>query len=116
MDSNTHSTQPPGPAPAGHLDDLAELTVVTDRLAAQDLDRLSDAVRAQRVLQLRQLLDRLEGHWLKELAGSTAAAQPAPNKARRSGRPRPGSGIGCAWGPGRRAAPSGPPEPCSGDR
>ena len=64
MDSNTHSTQPPSPAP----DDLAALTVVLDRLAAQDLDRFPDAVLAERVLQLRRLLDRLDGHWLKELA------------------------------------------------
>jgi Domain of unknown function (DUF222)/HNH endonuclease len=72
MDSNTHSTDPPGPAPAGHLDDLAALTVVLDRLAARDLDGLSDAVRAERVLELRRLLDRLEGQWLKELAGVDA--------------------------------------------
>src|ERR687898_2043205 len=72
MDSNTHSNQPPGPPPPGHLDDLAELTAVLDRLAARDLDRLSDAVRAERVLQLRRLVDRLEGQWLKELAGLDA--------------------------------------------
>jgi hypothetical protein len=34
MDSNTHSNQPPGPPPPGHLDDLAGLT------AALDLDSL----------------------------------------------------------------------------
>src|SRR5918995_3604496 len=69
MDSNTHSTPPPGRHPDGQPDDLAELTVVLDRLAAQDLDRLSDAARAERVLGLRRLVDRLEGQWLKELAG-----------------------------------------------
>jgi hypothetical protein len=72
MDSNTYSTQVPGPPPAGHLDDLAELTAVLDRLAAQDLDRLSDGVRAERVLALRRLVDRLDGLWLKELAGVDA--------------------------------------------
>jgi hypothetical protein len=69
MDSNTHSAQPPGPPPAGHLDDLAELTAALDRLAARDQDGLPDAVRAERVLQLRRLVDRLDGLWLKELAG-----------------------------------------------
>ncbi len=39
-----------------------------DRLAAQDLAGLPDAVWAERVLALRRLVDRLEGHWLKELA------------------------------------------------
>src|SRR5215207_7714761 len=62
MDSNTHSTPPPGRHPDGQPDDLAALR------AAEDLDGLSDAVRAQRVLVLRQLVDRLEGQWLKELA------------------------------------------------
>jgi Domain of unknown function (DUF222)/HNH endonuclease len=69
MDSNTHSTQAPSPRSAGHLDDLAELAVALDRLAARDLDGLSDAVRAERVLVLRRLADRIEGQWLKELAG-----------------------------------------------
>jgi Domain of unknown function (DUF222)/HNH endonuclease len=78
MDSNTHSNQPPGPQPAGHPDDLAELadlaelTQLLDRLATRDLDRLSDRVRAQRVLVLRGQRDRLDGQWLKELAGVDA--------------------------------------------
>src|ERR671912_465540 len=67
MDSNTHSTQPPSQKP--EPDWLAALAMVADQLAAQDLNRLSDAARAERVLRLRQLVDRLEGQWLKELAG-----------------------------------------------
>jgi hypothetical protein len=51
---------------------LAALAAVADQLASQDLDRLSDGVRADRVLQLRRLVDRLEGQWLKELAGLDA--------------------------------------------
>ena len=48
------------------------LATAVEDLAAQDLGGLTDAVRAERVLELRQLLDRLEGHWLKELAGVDA--------------------------------------------
>src|SRR5919107_5640487 len=97
MDSNTHSTQPPEPLghpePLGPLErpeppelperpgwreppelpeDLAELAAVVDKLAGQDLDRLSGPVRAQRTQGLRWLVDRLEGQWLKELAGVDA--------------------------------------------
>ena len=60
MDSNTHSTG--GPKRLGAL--AAEL----QELAAQDPDRLSDATLAERVRVLRQLAERLEGHWLGELA------------------------------------------------
>src|SRR5829696_6332921 len=68
MDSNTYSTQPPSPPPPGHLDDLAELRAVVEELAAQDLGLLADAALAAQVLELRRLLDRLEGHWLHQLA------------------------------------------------
>src|SRR5918994_5749184 len=68
MDSNTHSTDPPGRQPGG----LAALRAVVEELAAEDLDGLSDAVRAQRVLELRQLVDGLEGQWLNERAGVDA--------------------------------------------
>jgi hypothetical protein len=61
MDSNRSSvTQPDG---------LGPLTAAVDALAAQDLTALPDAEAAQRVLVLRRLLDRLEGQWLRELAG-----------------------------------------------
>src|SRR5215212_10886265 len=82
MDSNTDSAQPPqppgppGPPEGPELpalpDDLAGLAAVVDELADQDLDRLSDRVRAERVQGLRWLVDRLEGQWLKELAGVDA--------------------------------------------
>jgi hypothetical protein len=65
MNSNTHSTGQSARRPDG----LAALATAVEELAGQDLDRLPDAVRAERVLELRRLLDRLEGHWLKELAG-----------------------------------------------
>ena len=68
MDSNTYSTGPSFGAPGG----LAALTVAVDGLAAQDLDGLADTVRAERVLVLRRLVDRLEGHWLRELAAVDA--------------------------------------------
>src|SRR5512132_273010 len=111
MDSNTHSIRPADPLPA--------LTAAVDGLAAQELHGLPDAVRAERVLQLRRLLDRLEGHWLNELAavdaggaagaeedvqaGSTAGWAPQP----------PADGRGCGQQPttGRRPHRTGPPHP-----
>ncbi|MDP9208305.1 MAG: hypothetical protein M3O65_07365, partial [Actinomycetota bacterium] len=72
MDSNTHSTGQPGHQPAEHPDDLATLTAALDRLNARDLEGLSDGVRAERALALRGMVDRLEGQWLKELAGVDA--------------------------------------------
>jgi hypothetical protein len=56
---------PPLVSPVG----LRQLAAAVDQLAAQDLHLLSDAHAAQRVLVLRRLLDRLEGQWLRELAG-----------------------------------------------
>src|SRR5215212_455890 len=64
MDSNTHSD--------GSPDGLTALAAAVEQLAAQDLGGLSDAVRAERVLVLRRLPDRLEGHWLAELAAVDA--------------------------------------------
>jgi hypothetical protein len=72
MDPNTHSTSQSTRRAAGPPDNLAMLTAALDGLAAQDLERLTDTVLAERVLALRQLVDRLEGHWLKELAGVDA--------------------------------------------
>src|SRR5918995_4931852 len=72
MDSNTHSTQPPGPPPGGPPPRLASLTAAVEELAAQDLDRLDDAALANQVLELRGLVDRLEGQWLQQLAGVDA--------------------------------------------
>src|SRR5678815_2282542 len=72
MDSNTHSIRAPGGQPDARWDGLAVLAEAVDGLAAQDLDGLVDSVRAERVLELRRLVDRLEGHWLKELAGVDA--------------------------------------------
>ena len=66
MESNTHSPQP------SDRDWLAALVVVTDGLTTQNLDQLPDLVRAERVPVLRGLVDRLEGQWLKELAGVDA--------------------------------------------
>jgi hypothetical protein len=88
MDSNTHSTRPPTSHPTGLADGLAALAAAVEDLAAQELHGLTDAVRAERVLALRRLLDRLEGHWLQELAAVDARGaagadhdQPAPSTA-----------------------------------
>ena len=103
MDSNIHSTQgpvesagqqstrPPTPPP----DDLAELTALLDRMAARDLERLPDAVRAERVQGLRPLADRLEGQWLKELAGVDAHGAAGPRRGCSSAPPPAGCGPGC---------------------
>ena len=69
MDSNTHSGQPPADALD---DDLELLAAAAARIAARDLGRLPDAVRAERVKAFRRLLDGLEGQWLNELAGVDA--------------------------------------------
>jgi hypothetical protein len=61
MDSNTYSM----PAPGG----LDRLTAAVDELATQDLDALPDSEAARRVLVLRGLIERLEGVFLRELAG-----------------------------------------------
>jgi hypothetical protein len=72
MDSNTHSTSSATESATGPTDGLAALEAAVDDLAAQDLDGLPDGVRAERTLVLRRLVDRLEGHWLSELAGVDA--------------------------------------------
>jgi Domain of unknown function (DUF222) len=69
MNSNTYSTR----RPAGRRDGLAALAAAVDGLAAEDLVGLPDAVRVERVLELRRLLDRLEGRWLNELASVDAS-------------------------------------------
>jgi hypothetical protein len=61
MNPNTHSAQQPG--------GLDRLAAVVEQLAGEDLDALPDAEAARRVLVLRGLIERLEGHWLRELAG-----------------------------------------------
>jgi hypothetical protein len=61
MDPNTHSSEWPG--------GLDRLVAVVDELATENLDALPDAEAAQRVLILRGLIERLEGQWLRELAG-----------------------------------------------
>ena len=92
MDANTHSIRDPGGRPARPSaepsDGLAALAAAVDQLAAQELDGLPDPVRAERVLGLRRLLDRLEGQWLQELAAVDARGaagadhgQPAPSTA-----------------------------------
>ncbi|HYN17636.1 MAG TPA: DUF222 domain-containing protein, partial [Actinomycetes bacterium] len=60
MKSNTHSTRRP--------DRLKALAAAVDGLAVEDLGRLTDAALAEQVLELRRLLDRMEGVWLQQLA------------------------------------------------
>jgi hypothetical protein len=64
MDSNTHSTSRSASAPAGLSGLVAELQGLVD----QGVGGLADGALAERVMALRGLVDRLEGHWLGELA------------------------------------------------
>jgi Domain of unknown function (DUF222) len=80
MESNTHSTRTPGW--------LTALETEVKELPGQDRSGLGDASRAEGILALRGLLDRLEGVWLQELAavdahGAAGAeqGQPAPSTA-----------------------------------
>ena len=67
-----------------------------DQLATEDLDGLPDAAVAEQTLALRQLLDRLDGQWLKELAGVDARGRPGPKTTWRLAPPPPGR-AGRLW-------------------
>jgi uncharacterized protein DUF222 len=109
MEPNIHSTEHPTrpsaghPAghPAGPPDDLAALVAAVDGLAAQDLTGLPDAVRAERVLVLRRLLDRLKATGWPSWPPWTPVGRPAPKPAWRRTRPPAGCGPGWGWAPGR---------------
>ena len=105
MESNTHSVKPAA--------SLTALAAVVNDLAAQELDGLSDAVRAERVLVLRRLVDRLEGQWLNELAGVDARGPPALKTASRSAPPPAGFGPASTQVPAPPAVGFVPPGPCS---
>ena len=79
MDSNTHSTSTPAGTPRG----LSAVVADLQGLADQDRDGLADAARAERVMALQVLADRLHGQILAELAdldarGAAGAEQGAP--------------------------------------
>ena len=113
MDSNTHSTPQLGRRPGG----LATLAAAVDELAAQDLDGLNDVALAERVLVLRRLVDRLEGHWLKELAAVDARGAAGAEQDQQAGstaawlrtRLRLGAGAAAERGPDRPGPVPRPP-------
>src|SRR5512133_1722068 len=125
MDSNTHSAR----GPARRSDGLAELTAAVDDLAAQDLGGLPDAVRAERVLELRGLLDRprvcpdrpgpvprpvgCDGPGVDRRPAGTRPCQRARRRHPRPGRPHLGRGRAGAGGGG---PPPGPSPPAPGGR
>ena len=101
MDSNTHSTSPPAGLPA--------LVAELQELAAQDPDGLPDGARAERVLGLRGLMDRLEGQWLAELAAVDARGAAGAEQGLRPARPPPGCAARLRMGAGAAAS-------CGADR
>src|SRR5512133_2960266 len=105
MDLNTYSAVPE--------DGLAVLATAADMLAAQPLDGLPDAVRAERVLELRRLLDRLEGHWLRELAGVDARGAAGAEQGVQAGATAGWLRARLRLGAGAATGVSGPPGPCS---
>jgi hypothetical protein len=64
MNSNTHSTR--------RSERLAALTAAIDAFVGQDLDGLTDTALADDTLELRPLVERLEGGWLQYLAAVDA--------------------------------------------
>jgi hypothetical protein len=64
MDSNTHSVT--------WRERLAALEADIDRLAAHDLDGLTDPALAEGALRLRRLANRVDGQWLAWLAAVDA--------------------------------------------
>ena len=105
MDSNWCSDNLP--------EGLMALAADVDDLAAQDLDGLPEAVRAQRVLALRWLLDRLEGQWLNELAGVDACGAAGAEQGIQFASTASWLGTACAWAPVPPPAPFAPPGRCS---
>jgi hypothetical protein len=104
MDSNTHSALP--------AEGLATLHAAVADLQARDLNGLADAAQAQRVLELRGLLDRLEGQWLRALAAVDARGAAGAEQGVQAGSTPAGSAASCAWAPAPPAAVSAPPGPC----
>src|SRR5215218_2893413 len=106
MDSNTHSTGP--------SEGLAALAATLEGLAAQDLTGLTDAARAERVLRLRRLLDRLEGHWLNELAVVDACGAAGAEQGVQAGSTAGWLRARLRMGAGGPSSPARPPRPLSG--
>jgi hypothetical protein len=98
MSSNAYSTRVP-----------ASLTAAAKELADQDLDRLTDTALAEEVLELRRLVDGLEGQWLRRLAAVDARGAAGAEQGREAGstaawlRGRLRLGAGAARGAVRTA-------------
>jgi hypothetical protein len=92
MSTNTSSTT----SSPGRPGRLAALAAAVEELATQEPDGLPDAVRAEEVLVLRRLLDRLEGHWLHQLAAIDGRGPPVPSRDSRPVRLLAGCETACA--------------------
>jgi hypothetical protein len=95
---------------AGALDRLAAMV---EELAAEDLDGLTDAEAAQRVLVLRGLIERLEGHWLRELAGVDGRGAAGTEQDTRLRPPPAGCEASSGWAMPTPTSGSGSPAPCT---
>jgi len=113
MDSNTHSVSQSPRLGAGRPDHLASLAVAVDGLAALDLDGLTDAALAEQVLVLRGLVDRLEGHWLRQLAVVDGRGAAGADQGQEVGSTLAGCGPSCVWVLGLRPVLCGRPGLCS---
>jgi hypothetical protein len=69
---HTFESQSGSPGPGGPSDRLASLTADVDELASEDLNTLTDVALVEEALELRRLVDRLEGQWLQRLAAIDA--------------------------------------------
>ena len=72
MESNTYSSPGPGPGGGGRSGRLVALAADVDELATKDLHTLTDAALVEEALELRRLVDGLEGQWLRRLAAIDA--------------------------------------------
>src|SRR5215203_5766055 len=113
MDSNTHSISQTPQLTAGRPDELAPLAAAVQDLAAQDLDRLTDAVWPSRCWPCGDWWTAWKATGSSSSRPSMPAALRGLTRGRRLARPPLGCAPGCAWVLALRLALCGRPGPCS---